>query len=310
MKYFIVFFLLFFSLKTVAQIEHLKEFYPENKLFKKLKVKAVVDSFMIAPENSRITEYDTLGRELGSHYLKAGYNPYLYTRNGDTLTRYKYYGEPGHAPLFSFEQFIYNTKGEILKHALAYRSYTGGKEIYAKLDVFFYNSTGLFCKMEYANHDYPKAIEERMIISEHELKIASAIYYSYKKTSSGMTVIAKESMGSSDWRITDTVVYDKMNRLVKKNSFSRRGTSGEMVHDNLNMIEEYHFKEFRITSRRLYTYCLAVTSDGFCLSPQRVETDTREIWLTKQGLPEIEYSYYPHDGQKHLLNKYYYLFYE
>jgi len=310
MRYIIFPLFLFLSIKGIAQTEHLKEFYPENKLFKKLKVKAVIDSFMIVPENSRITEYDTLGRELGSHYLKAGYNPYLYTRSGNTLTRYRYYGEPTHGPVFLFEQFIYNSKGEVLKHALAYKSYTGGEEVYAKLDVFFYNSSGLFCKIEYTNHNYPKAVEREMVISENDLKISSAIYYSYRKTSNGVTVTAKETMGNKDWRTIDTIVYDKMNRLIRRSSFSRKGVVGELGYENLNVVTENYFYVNRLSTQDFYTYCLAVTSDGYCLSPQRVETNTSEIWLNKQGLPEMEYSYYPHNGQKYLLSKYYYLFYE
>ena len=309
MKYAVVFFLLFLFLKSIAQTEHLKEFYPENKLYKKLKVKAVIDSFMIDPANSRITEYDTSGRELCSYYLGSGCSPYIYLKSGDTLTKLKYYGELTQANIFSFEQFIYNSKGEILKHSLSNKSYTGEKAIYAKLDVFFYNSTGLFCKMEYTNHDYPKTVEANMVIAENDLKISSAIYYTYKKTNNGITIVARETIGSIDWRSTDTIVYDKMNHLVKRNSFSRRGTPGEVVHDNLNMIEEYHFKDFRIGTRQFYTYCLAIASDGYCLSPQQSEINAGEIWLNKQGLKEAEYSYYA-NGAKHLVSKYYYLFYE
>lgn len=85
---------------------------------------------------------------------------------------------------------------------------------------------------------------------------------------------------------------------------------GEMVHNNLTGIAEYHYSGNQIQSKEFYTYCLAVGADGYCLSPRRVETDIREIWLNKQGLPDMEYSYYPHNLQRYLLSKYYYLFYE
>src|SRR5688572_24538026 len=134
MKYCFIFFILLLSVRTVAQPGHLSVFYPENDLYKKLKVKAVIDSFMIVPANSRIIEYDTSGRELNSYYSSciscAGYRSFVFTRQGDTLYRTKPSGDTSTGKIFSFERFIYSRTGKIMSYALSHKSYTLEKEIY------------------------------------------------------------------------------------------------------------------------------------------------------------------------------------
>jgi hypothetical protein len=312
MKYIVVFFLLFLSFQTVAQTEHLKEFYPENKLYRKLKVKAVIDSFMIDPANARIIRYDTSGRKLNSYYYGCPgcASPVHWISNGDTLTCLQFYRDSTHRKLFSREQFIYNKKGEILQHSICYNPFTPGDGVYARINNFFYNSTGLFCKMEYTNHNYPKTVEANMIIAENDLNISSAIYYTYKKTNSGVTIVGRETMGSKDWRTIDTIVYDKANCITRKSSFSKKGTDGERSLTNFHPVKVYSWKGMILTILEFYAYCFAESPQYGCLTTITSDTDKREFIYDKNGLLQAEYSYYPHNGQKYLVSKYYYLFYE
>ncbi len=309
MRYCFIFFLLFTSVTAAAQTTHLSKFYPEHISYKKLKVKAVIDSFMIVPANSRIKEYDESGRELCDHYLIGGCTPFRYIRNGDTLTRLKYYDKPGENYLFSFEQFIYNSRGDILKHSLSYNSYTGEKKVYAELNEFIYNSTGLYCHLTYYNHDYKKPVMADMVINGDELKLSEATYYTYKKNNSGLVIIAKQTVGNPAWRTTDTIFYDKANRLIKQSTFSRRGNSGELVFDNFNYVHENQYKGSIVIQKEFYTYCLALTNEGACLSPQLVDIGKEELIYDSNGLLLSESSFYP-NGEKHLVSKYSYLFYK
>jgi hypothetical protein len=313
MKYYIVFFLSFLSLKTIAQTGHLKEFYPENKLYRKLKVQDVIDSFMIVPANSRIIRYDTSGRKLNSYYYACPgcAAPVQWVSNGDTLTCLQYYGDSMNRKLFSREQFIYNKKGEILHYSICHDPFSSGDGVYARVNNFFYNSTGLFCKMEYTNNNYLIAVDQKMVIAENDVKLNSAIYYTYRKTNNGITIIGKESVGKTDWRFIDTFLYDHNNRLIRTSSFSKQGVVGELVLNNLNMITEYKFRDNSVFTTEYYTHCLAVSPTFGCLTELvSPDIDKRELVFDKKGLLLREYGYYSHNGEKYIISKYDYTFYK
>jgi hypothetical protein len=312
MKYSVVFFLLFLSLKNIAQTEHLSEFYPENKLYRKLKVKAVIDSFMIVPANSRIIRYDTSGLKLSSYYYSCPdcAAPVQWISNNDTLTCLQYYRDSTKGKLFSREQFIYNMKGEILSYSVCHDPYTSGSGVYAEAVNFFYNSIGLFCKMEYSNHNYHKPIKPDMVIAENDLNLTSAVYYTYRKTNNGITIIAKETIGKTDWLVIDTFLFDLNNRLIRSSSFSKRGFVGEIALNNLNRITENKFRDNSVFTKEYYTHCLAESPKMGCLTELLSDIEKREMVFDKKGLLLAEYGYYPDSGEKYIISKYYYTFYK
>lgn len=295
-----------------AQTEELKKFYPENSLYRQLKVKTVTDSFMIVPGNSRITEYDSLGRELQSYYagcLKCS-SPYTYLTRGDTLFRLQYYRDSVKTWLHSYEAFVYSRSKKIIRYSYCRQPFHYDKGFYAQVNRFFYDeSDSLTCLLAYSSHDYQQPVSAAMTIAETDLTLTDVIYYTYQKQPNTRLVIGKHAIGNPDWRATDSFTYNRHNQLIRVGSFAKRGFVGELGYANLNRVTEYDYQPGVVTEWNYHTSCLIKLPNGDCADPYQSDMDKGEIILKPNGLPEIKYSFYQ-PGEKLIVSKYYYSYYK
>jgi hypothetical protein len=311
MKYILSLILLLQVHFLTAQLKHLEEFYPQNVLYKKLKVRMVLDSTdRTKPGEATTQVYDTLGRQLGVFYLgkHRQFVPWEYRSSGDTLWRLKYVNDTSIKKLYSYEQFIYSKTKKILRYTICTNSYTFDGKFYAGINTFRYdNNDQLTSQIEHNSYNYSEPIAENMTIDENKLNFDDVINYYYKTSGKNYLIIAKHILGKPDMRVTDTFYYND-NKLVRTASFAGFGYSGELGRNNLNNISEYQYTKNSVTQLVYETWCLAVDKTIGCLSPQQSETDNYVKVYQPNGLPLEHYSLHT-DGSKYYLSKYYYTYY-
>ncbi len=165
---------------SYSQTELLKDFYPENKLYKTLKVKKVVDSFYVNYPSIRTKFFDTSGRLIGeyNYFLDSIENPFIYVEIKDTLYRLKY--KYPHKDLYSFERFVFNSNKKIVEYTECRNSYNGDNTILVNLHLFTYDKANrLLQQIIYRSWNYLEKVRERMNIGIKNLEFIDK--YSFEK---------------------------------------------------------------------------------------------------------------------------------
>lgn len=306
MKYIVFLVLISTSLSSIAQLQHLEEFYPENALYKKLHVKQVIDS-----SSSTISSFsfDTLGRIVGmySYYNTDWDNPYIYQKIKDTLYRLKY-REKG-KDIYSFEKFVYSKSHKIISYLECREDYSGDNKRQIQMNDFFYDANdNLYCQIKYSKYDCPDLVAERMTIDKANLDFYDVIYYEYKKRNHTSIIIARHTLGKPDWRRTDTLFYNSKGQLYKKSSFAKQMYYGELLMSNSNRIEELSYNGNNVVYTEYILHCLALQKDGKCFDMHRSEVGTMLNINDSYGLVKERYSI-SQDNKKSFFSKYSYIYY-
>jgi hypothetical protein len=288
-----------------------EKYYPENKFIKKNRIKYIVDSNrFISPNKIDVRMYDTLGRAINNFYnrsIDSTTPPFVYKKTGDTLIRLKFY--TGRSEPHSFERFVYNQKGQIVSYLECANHYQQKNSFAASYDEFYYDeNNALKTKLFYHKSDYPGIVSE-IDIPVKNLELYDVIYYSFKTLKNGnKLIIGKHALGKPEWRETDSSIFDKQKRIIRFNSYALRGTSGEMVHDQLNRITDYSYTDSSVTIVDYYIYCEASISDMECLEHSIPDKNIEVVEFNRNKTRKAEYTIY-RSGEKVLKSKYEYVYY-
>jgi len=179
----------------------------------------------------------------------------------------------------------------------------------ASYDEFYYDeNNAVRTKLHYHKSDYPGIVSEKNIPVK-DLELYDVIYYSFKTLKSGNNlIIGKHALGKPEWRETDSTIFDKQNRIIRFNSYALRGTSGELVHDQLNSITEYSYTDSSVAIVDYYIYCEASISDTECLKHSIPDKDIEVVEFNRNKTRKAEYTFY-RSGEKVLKSKYEYVYY-
>lgn len=287
------------------------KYYIENKLIKKNRIHYIIDSSeFIYPGKFKIILYDTAGRLIGEtyHQVDSFHTPYEYVKSGDTTFRLKYI--QGTKKLGCYERFVHNNNGKIQSYLNCCNYYPAGDSYYVEFKAFYYDELNrLIAELSYINSEYPGKVADRAPINPASLRLNDVVYYSYKTMKNGYRLkIAKQALGDPNWRNTDTTIYDRQNRVLRFNSFARRGTTGEMVFNNLNKITEFVYKDSDLTITEYHTTCIALLYDKECLGQEQSDKNITTFLYNKDRTKKAVYGFY-FNGEKYLRDKYSYVYY-
>ncbi|MDI3321190.1 hypothetical protein [Pinibacter soli] len=284
------------------------KYYPENRLIKNNHIKYVIDSCELTlPGEMNIKIYDILGRLIGdiNYPIDSFRNPFIYRISGDTTYRLKYNDEK--TALLGFERFIQNNKGQVQSYLDCYNYYGRKDSYYVGYEEFFYDEKNLLkTKLTYFKEDYPGNVSDQIEIKPTSLELNDVVYYSYQNLK-GQTklVIGRHGLGKAEWRKTDSAIYDKYNRIIRLNSFSKSGTIGELVHNNLNRITEYIYTDTSLETINYEVYCDAPPPNIDCFPYTQTSKDMELIIYNKDKLKRAVYGFYA-NGKKYLIDKFEY----
>lgn len=287
------------------------KYYFENTIVKRNHIKYIIDSSeFISPSKFRIKIYDTLGRLIGdiTRSFDSFDNPYIYEVNGDTTYRLKYNTE--RTELLCFERFVHNKEGQPVSYLDCCNYYFKEDSYYVGYEEFFYDDNNrLKTRLKYSKEDYPGKISNTIKIQPTTLQLNDVVYYSYHTLKNGnKLVIGKHALGKTEWRETDSTIYDKENRIIRFNSFSKRGTMGEIARDNVNRITEYKYTDTSIHITDFTRYCVALRPNSECFLSEETDKDITLILYNPDKTKKAEYGYYS-SGGKYLKSKYVYEYY-
>jgi hypothetical protein len=287
------------------------KYYPENKVVKQNRIKYIIDSSeFILPSKFNTKIYDTLGRLIGdiNRSVDSFDNPFVYRYNGDTTFRLKYNEDK--TKLLCFERFVRNKKGQTVSYLDCCNYYFKENSYYVGYEEFFYDEKyRLQTRLKYFKEDYPGKISDTIIIKPADLQLNDVVYYTYQTLKNGnKLVIGKHALGKTEWRETDSTIYDRRNRIIRFNSYAKRGTMGEMVQNNVNRVTEYKYGDTTLTITDYTTYCIAPLSDFDCFQHSEPDKDLTLIIYNKDKTKRVVYGFYK-SGERYLSNKYEYHYY-
>jgi hypothetical protein len=290
---------------------HYDKYYLENKTIKNSRIKYIIDSSeFIQPSKFNIKLYDTLGRLIGDTYrsVDSFTTPFQYTKNGDTTFRSKY--NANRTVLLCYERFVHNKKGQIVSYLDCCNYYFKNDSYYVGYVEFYYDEKNMLkTKLSYFNEEYPGKVSDKTKIKPTDLQLNDVIYYSYKTLKNGnKLIIGKHALGKPDWRAIDSSIYDKKNRIIRFNSFARKGTTGELVFNNLNNITDYEYKGSTLTITNYSTYCRVPILTNECFDPLQTDKDVTIIIYNHDKTKKTEYGFYT-NGEKYVRDKYSYAYY-
>ena len=245
---FLVITLLFFAAQTYSQIDDLEMYYPENPMFKRLKVKSVLDTIASPEFHHYKKEFDTLGRQISWYYIEDSVvTRFKYKKFDDTLIKFHYYTEKEiEHEVYQYEIYIYNKLGDILTYQSCRRNHgTGGKTSECSMDKFFYDDNGrLTSKLIYTNRNYKHPFSENLKLTDSLLNLVNVYSYQYDKNSK--LILIKQMMGKPQYRRIDSFYYDKAGRLMKNVSRQNRGYLGEFAVNNLYRTITFKYENYKL----------------------------------------------------------------
>jgi hypothetical protein len=288
-----------------------EKYYPENKNIKRSKIKYVIDSSeFISPSKFNVKLYDTLGRLIGdiNRSVDSFDTPFLYFKTGDTTFRLKY--NANKTELICYERFVHNKKGQILSYLDCCNYYFKNDSYFVGFEEYYYDEKSMLqTKLSYFKEDYPGKVSNKTNIKPTNLQLNDVIYYSYKTLKNGNSlIIRKHALGKSEWRATDSTVLDKQKRIIRFNSFSKMGSMGEMVQNNVNSVTEYKYSDSSLTITDYTTYCIAQLSDFKCLEYSQPDKDITIIFYNSDKTKKVVYGFYK-SGERYTKDKYEYVHY-
>ena len=287
------------------------KYYPENKIIKRSRIKYVIDSSeFISPSNINVKFYDTIGRLIGdiNHSTDNFDNPFSYRKTGDTTFRLKYNGDK--TKLICFERFVHNNKGLIISYLDCCNYYFKDDNYYVGYEEFYYDENNkLKTKLTYFKEDYPGKVSDKTAIKPTDLELNDVVYYSYKTLNNGnKLIIGKHALEKPEWRATDSTILNKQNRIIRFNSFTKMGTMGELVLNNINRITKYTYKGDSLTITDYTTYCRTPVSNFECFDLLETDKDVTLIIYNRDMTKKMKYGFY-HNGEMYLQDKYEYAYY-
>ncbi|HEX7846568.1 MAG TPA: hypothetical protein VF476_12275 [Chitinophagaceae bacterium] len=288
-----------------------EKYYPENKLVKKNRIKHIIDSSeFISQGKLRSKIYDSAGRLIGdiNRSVDSFDHPFIYRSNGDTIFRLKYNKEK--TSLLCFERFVHNKKRLIVSYLDCCNYYFKETDHYVGYEEFFYDEEDkLKSWLNYSRSDYPGKVSDKNLINPTDLRLNDVVYYSYKTLKNGNTLITgKHALGKAEWRETDSIIYDRLNRITRFNSFSKKGGIGEIVYNHLNRITEYSYTDSSVKITNYATYCIATLPDIGCRLPAESDKDIQLIIYNKDRTKKAVHGF-NYGGKKYLRDKYEYHYY-
>lgn len=296
---------IFFVAQAYAQHEDFEMYYPENPLFKKLRVKSVTDTIASPAFHHYKKEYDTLGRQTSWCYIEDSVTTrFKYVKTGDTLTKFHYYtvGSVKHE-IYQFETFIYNGLGKILRYQNCGINYENDRTSECNVDRFFYDENNrLTTKLIYTNPRYNAHFTQNLKLADSLLNLTAVYFYQYDKN--GKLITIKEMIGQPENRSTDSLFYEKSGRIIKKVRRQARGFSGEFIVNNIYSVKTFRYAKNRQTEITSITY-----SDSEINKPPVTTEEVNEYIFYPNGLKWMWY-HKPDYGSNSRLNYLLYEFYK
>ena len=294
---------LIFATQTYSQTSEWEIYYPQNALYKKLKVKSVLDTVASPAFHHYKKEYDTLGRQISWRYVEdTVITRFRYVQSGDTLIKYHYYtkGEIEH-PIYQFELFVYDEKGKILTYQSCRRSYGNDNNTSeCNMDKFFYDENNrLTSKLIYTNSRYKQPFSVNLKLADSLLNFVNVYSYQYDKK--GNLILMKQMIGKPEYRSIDSFYYDNIGRLIKNVSKQKQGYLGEFAVGNLCWTRTFKYEKNKQIETTLTTY-----SDWEIEKIKTINEEVNEYVFYPNGLKWMRY-YKPGDYPNSRLD---YLVYE
>lgn len=236
--------LLIVATQTFSQTDEMEMYYPERPLFKKLKVKSVLDTIASPAFHHYRKEYDTLGRQVSWYYVEDSViTRFRYVKSGDTLKKYHYHTKGGvEHPVYQTEVFVYDKKGSILTYQSCQRNHDNKNTSNCVMDKFFYDENfRLTSKLIYTNRYYKQEYSENLLPTDSLLKLVNV--YSYQYDRNGKLKTMKQMIGKPEYRSIDSFYYDKAGRLIKNVSRQEQGYLGEFAVGNLCWTRTFEYEK-------------------------------------------------------------------
>jgi hypothetical protein len=209
--------------------------------------------------------------------------------------------------LLCFERFVLNKKGQTTSYLDCCNYYFKADSYYVGYEEFYYDEKDrLKTRLTYFKEDYPGKISEKNKINPTDLELNDVVYFTYQTLKNGnKLVIGKHALGKAEWRETDSTIYDKQNRIVRFNTFSKMGTMGEMVQSNINKVTEYSYTDTTLRITSYTTYCIAPLSNFDCFQYSQPEKEVTLIIYNKDKTKKAVYGIYK-SSERYLSHKYEY----
>jgi hypothetical protein len=290
------------------------KYYPENKFVRENKIYLKIDSSEFSkPHGYWMNAYDKKGRLICETFTKMSdlENPFIYIEKADTLFRFKYRSGK---KLYSVERFIYNKKGKIVRYEEC-RNWYGYKDAFTvSIDLFFYSRNGsLESKLHYYKDKYSGVLNENLQIDLQDVKITDGIHYQKIKNQNGTkTIVGNHIIGKLENRFTDTIVFDRNNRLLAYNNFVKSGSMGCMMGSNINRKTKINYTTKTIKTISTQSNCVFVTHDNKCIDKrEHIENESLTLYNEK-GLKTVRYGFRTIKDikEKYIRTKYAYTFYQ
>jgi hypothetical protein len=181
---------------------------------------------------------------------------------------------------------------------------------YVGYEEFYYDERNrLKTQLSYIKEDFPGKISESIVIKPIDLQLRDVVYYAYQTLKNGnKLVIGKHAVGSLQWRMTDSAIYDIQDRLTRFNSYTNRGTMGEAVANNVNRITEYKYTDSSMVITDFIRYCEFPLDNFECFTFEETDKETTLIIYNSDKTTKAKYGYYS-SGEKYLKSKYQYAYY-
>lgn len=288
-----------------SQIKSMDGYYPENVLYRKLRVKSIIDTNASPPGHYYKKEFDTIGRQIAWYYIEDSVRTYFkYEKRGDTLIRLHFNTVNGREkPVYQFEKFLYNDKGKVELYQSCRRNYgSDDHTTQCEMSKFYYDDKSkLLTKLDYSESKYKKKFSENMPLVDTLMRLVDVNHYFYDK---GSRLIAKKQMtGRPEYRTIDSFFYDKSNRLVKTTSFQRQGYLGEFAVGDLKGFEHIKYEKTGIVITSFITY-----RDWEITKLKTSEAEINQYVYEPNGLLKIRY-HQSGSGKKSMLTYNLYEFY-
>ncbi|MEO7310834.1 MAG: hypothetical protein ABIX01_10590 [Chitinophagaceae bacterium] len=285
MKYLtIILWLFILTFDAYSQGSDFDMYYPENNLYRKLKVKSELDTIATPAFHHYMKEFDTLGRQISWRYVEDSVvTRFKYSRSGDTLWKMHYYIKNGiEHDIYEVDRFMYNPNGKISVFTNWRKSYYyGDKFTQFRVDKFFYDENHrLTSELNFTNDKYNKPFASSLAIPDSLLELDMVYSYSYDKLN--RLAVKKDMISKPDSRSVDSFFYDRNNRIIKIASRKKHGFLGEFGVDNLCRIEliSYDTNKKTVTKYSLY-------NDWEPFQLKETELEINEYIYYSNGLKKI-----------------------
>jgi len=281
LRLYVLFFCLLQVTQTYSQTNEFEMYYPEDKLFSKLKVSAVLDTLDKPARRHYKKEYDTLGRQISWRYVNDSVvTRFRYVHSGDTLIKQHYYtkGKVEHET-YECEWFVYNRTGKISTYQRSHKRETSG----CNMEKFFYD-------------DKDRPVTKLVYINGKLVDV-----YSYTYVKNGNIVVKKQLAGKPEYRSIDSLYYNKANKLVKIVSRQQQAYIGEFAVNDFHLTKTISYETNKQTEKTYLTYALGGT-DKINEDPAEVS----EYIFYPDGLQQMWY----HKSSGYSLSRLSYLVYE